>query len=147
MAVLPTSSFTSIQQILLLSLIFTTTSAASTRFNRSECAEIARARALSNTTGSPFLVTANGSLTSNLSEAWGITYQACVELCGDDFAAFDWISFTTLISSWLLPWLALTAQLPFETKDIWGNVMAFFLAVGSPMLITYSLLITVLNAR
>jgi len=43
--------------------------------------------------------------------------------------------------------LALTAQLPYETKDGPTNMMSLMLAVGSPMLVTYSLCITILNSR
>ncbi|OCL03560.1 hypothetical protein AOQ84DRAFT_266327, partial [Glonium stellatum] len=77
----------------------------------------------------------------------GITYTWCRKNCGTGSARFNFVSFATATSSWLVPWLVLVAQSPFETKDPWGNFMAFFLAVGSPMLITYSLAITVLNAR
>lgn len=49
------------------------------------------------------------------------------------------------MTNYFLPWLALTAQLPFETGDAWVNIMSFCLAVGSPALATYSLSITILN--
>ena len=39
----------------------------------------------------------------------------------------------------------LTAQLPYETGSPWSNIMSFFLAVGSPALVTYSLTITIMN--
>jgi hypothetical protein len=53
--------------------------------------------------------------------------------------------FANAFTSWLLPWLALTAQLPFEAKNPVGNLMSLFMAVGSPALITYSLTLTILN--
>ena len=49
------------------------------------------------------------------------------------------------MTNYFLPWLSLTAQLPFETGSQRGNVMSFCLAVGSPALVTYSLAITILN--
>lgn len=49
------------------------------------------------------------------------------------------------MTNYFLPWLTLTAQLPFETGDPWSNVMSFCLALGSPSLITFSLTITILN--
>lgn len=49
------------------------------------------------------------------------------------------------MTNYFLPWLALTAQLPFETGDLWSNTMSFCLAVGSPAFVTYSLTITILN--
>jgi len=58
---------------------------------------------------------------------------------------FDFQSFSAAMTNYLFPWLALTAQLPFETGDLWSNTMSFCLAVGSPALATYSLSITILN--
>ena len=49
------------------------------------------------------------------------------------------------MNNFLLPWLALTAQLPFETETHAQGVMSWFLAVSSPALITYSLFLTILN--
>lgn len=146
MSALPILLCSSASLFLVLSLL-TGASASVSSFDLIDCVERARSLALSNSSTSVFLVKPDGSLTSNLSEAWGITYPACLDLCGTGTAPFDWVFFTTSISSWLLPWLALAAQLPFETKDVWGNFMSFFLAVGSPALVTYSLAITVLNAR
>jgi hypothetical protein len=58
---------------------------------------------------------------------------------------FNFNIFANAFTSWLLPWLALTAQLPFEAEGSLGNLMSLFMAVGSPALITYSLTITILN--
>lgn len=49
------------------------------------------------------------------------------------------------MTNYFLPWLTLTAQLPYETGDPWSNVMSFCLALGSPSLVTFSLTITILN--
>ena len=96
-----------------------------------------------------FLVQRDGSYTSNLSDAWGIRYEACNRLCGPrgSWESFDWAIFSSSFSSWLLPYLALTAQLPFETKDTPSNLMVLFLSVGSPMLLIYSLTLTILITR
>ncbi|KAK5109262.1 hypothetical protein LTR85_003445 [Meristemomyces frigidus] len=58
---------------------------------------------------------------------------------------FDLASFSASMTSYFLPWLALTAQLPFETGDLWSSTMSFCLAVGSPAFVTYSLVTTILN--
>lgn len=138
--------FSSTSALVFLSFL-AAVNASTSGFDSVKCADRARSLALSNSSTSVFLVRPDGSLTSNISEAWGITYPACLDLCGTGQAPFDWVFFTTSIGSWVLPWLALAAQLPYETKDRWGNFMSFFLAVGSPMLVTYSLTITVLNCR
>ncbi|RXW23540.1 hypothetical protein EST38_g2308 [Candolleomyces aberdarensis] len=49
--------------------------------------------------------------------------------------------------SWLLPWLALVSQLPFGPKDSFDSFESVLLTVGSPMLVAYSLTLTVLNGR
>lgn len=51
------------------------------------------------------------------------------------------------MTNYLLPWLGLTAQLPYETGSVSGNFESFCLAVGSPMLTTFSLMSTTLNAH
>lgn len=60
---------------------------------------------------------------------------------------FSFQIFSAGATNYLLPWLALTAQLPFETGEynVIANLMSFCMALGSPMLITYSLMITILN--
>ncbi|KAH8198271.1 hypothetical protein TruAng_007569 [Truncatella angustata] len=60
---------------------------------------------------------------------------------------FSFQIFSAGATNYLLPWLALTAQLPFETGEhnVIANFMSFCIALGSPMLITYSLMITILN--
>ena len=75
--------------------------------------------------------------------------EVCNSMCGPrgSTEAFDWPLFSAAIAQWLLPWLALTVQLPYETRDHTSHAIALMLAVGSPMLITHSLSITILNYR
>ncbi|KAI8628733.1 hypothetical protein F5Y19DRAFT_437038 [Xylariaceae sp. FL1651] len=79
----------------------------------------------------------------------GINYETCNQYCGYDqlSTVFNFEVFCSGATNYLLPWLALTAQLPFETgeNEVLANVMSFCYAVGSPMLITYSLATTILN--
>ena len=102
--------------------------------------------------------------------AWGITVDTCYRFCSTGnipYAKnFNWQTFAASLTNYFLPWLALTAQLPFETGDPWSNLvsqrslasyalapdtdsgrlqMSFCLAVGSPALVTFSLTITILN--
>ncbi|KAI1367028.1 hypothetical protein F5Y08DRAFT_337099 [Xylaria arbuscula] len=79
----------------------------------------------------------------------GINYNTCKQYCSYEqlSTVFSFQVFSAGATNYLLPWLALTAQLPFETgeNEIIANVMSFCYAVGSPMLITYSLATTILN--
>ena len=84
--------------------------------------------------------------TKDLTQAWGISYGSCKALCTEP-EPFDWTFFSECMTSWLIPWLALATQLPFETIDRRSNLTVMLLAIGSPALITYSLALTILNAR
>jgi len=100
-------------------------------------------------------------------DTWGITYSTCQQYCGSiggvsistdvmcssqvtDCARKDSFSFETFagdLTNYLLPWLALCAQLPYEAKGGYSNIMSFFLAVGSPMLTTFSLFVAMLDRQ
>jgi hypothetical protein len=66
----------------------------------------------------------------------GINYDTCTKYCGYDQLStiFSFEVFSSGATNYLLPWLALTAQLPFETgeNEVLANVMSFCYAVGSP---------------
>jgi hypothetical protein len=79
--------------------------------------------------------------------ATGFSYDYCVSHCGSTPEAFNWTIFSQQFSSWLLPWLALLSQLPFGANDSLSNLMALILAVGSPVLASFSLIMTVLNRK
>ncbi|KAG9184993.1 hypothetical protein G6011_11823 [Alternaria panax] len=85
----------------------------------------------------------------NAWNAWGIDLATCHAHCGrSNFPmVFDLPIFTSGVTNYLLPWLGLTAQLPYETGETSGEFESFCLAVGSPMLITFSLMSTALNAH
>jgi hypothetical protein len=53
------------------------------------------------------------------------------------------LSFTT----WLLPWLTLTAQLPYEGSHWRANLLALLLSLGSPTILIMSLTMTVTNGN
>lgn len=117
-------------------------------FNNSLCAEVAY-QVYSDAPNNTFLYDQQGRPTGNLANAWGISYSSCKVLCGteNNGGYYDWDFLSQGISSWLIPWLALTAQMPFETKDKPTNFMALILALGSPALVAYSLALTILNTR
>ena len=94
-----------------------------------------------------FLIASDGNPTNDTNTAWGITYSECMIHCGGGWEAFDWTSESDSFSDWVLPWLALTAQLPYENKVSSTNLLSLFMAIGSPMLITYSLCLTILKSR
>ncbi|KAK3336166.1 hypothetical protein B0T19DRAFT_408717 [Cercophora scortea] len=95
------------------------------------------------------LLDKDGQPTQDPAQAWGIPLGLCDTACGPrgDTEVFSWTVFSAAVAQWLLPWLALTAQLPYETRDGGTNMLALALAVGSPMLISYSLAITILTSR
>ena len=128
--------------------ILPATSNVSASFNYSACAQRAYQTFSSNPNGS-FLYDQQGSPTASLDDAWGISYTSCDILCGTENNAefYDWNFLSQGITSWLIPWLALSAQLPFETKNKTTNFAALLLTLGSPAIAAYSLALTLLNAR
>ncbi|KAK0751300.1 hypothetical protein B0T18DRAFT_307083, partial [Schizothecium vesticola] len=80
---------------------------------------------------------------------WGINIALCNEYCSRQRfpMVFNYQHFLGRVTNYLLPWLALTAQLPYEAGSVMPNVMSFSMAVGSPMLITFSLMMTIHNRR
>ncbi|KAJ7620425.1 hypothetical protein FB45DRAFT_930191 [Roridomyces roridus] len=86
---------------------------------------------------------ANGTLPT---EVWGITAVACRDNCGSGMLrqSVDFTASAITITTWLLPWLALVAQLPFEARG-WMNILSGLLALGSPALAAYSLALTAFN--
>ncbi|KAG8820238.1 hypothetical protein FRC17_010212 [Serendipita sp. 399] len=95
----------------------------------------------------PFLVRLDGQQTTNSSEAVGADYGTCKAYCGTAASPFQWSLFSQQFTGWLLPFLALTAQLPYESDGTWHDLMSLFLTVGSPPLAMYSLALTIFNSR
>ncbi|KAG8762434.1 hypothetical protein FRC15_008510, partial [Serendipita sp. 397] len=95
----------------------------------------------------PYWVDIHGQRTFNRSEVVGADIGTCMAYCGSSSSPFQWSSFSPQFTGWLLPFLALLAQLPYEADGIWHNLMCFFLTVGSPPLAMYSLALTLLNSR
>ncbi|KAJ7586989.1 hypothetical protein C8J56DRAFT_861283 [Mycena floridula] len=84
---------------------------------------------------------------TNVSDLFGITYRLCVSQCGAGPESFSFPAFSTQFSSFMLPFLALTAQLPFGATNSADNFSTIALTIGSPTLAIFSLIITVLNSR
>jgi hypothetical protein len=76
---------------------------------------------LNSTDGSVTLVDSQGRPTSDYGLAWGVPYSVCMNLTSDAstnaWTLVTWNQFVPMFATWLLPWLALTAPLPDETKD------------------------------
>ncbi|KAK0654811.1 hypothetical protein B0T16DRAFT_395707 [Cercophora newfieldiana] len=80
-------------------------------------------------------------------QAWGVDINTCYEYCSRAKfpMVFNYQVFLGRATNYLLPWLALTAQLPFEAGGAMANILSFCMSLGSPALATYSLVITILN--
>ncbi|KAK2001143.1 hypothetical protein LX36DRAFT_629253 [Colletotrichum falcatum] len=85
----------------------------------------------------------------NIEDIWGISLSLCKSYCSRDQIniATNFNRIAAGSTSYLLPWLALTAQLSYETGGYGTGVMSLCLGLGSPMLMTISLMITMLNKR
>jgi hypothetical protein len=87
-----------------------------------------------------------GNLVSTLDKIEGVRFPECEIMCGTGWQRENWDDIFNSLSGWLLPWLALTAQLPFQTRDKLRDLGSVFLVIGSPILAMYSLLLTFYNA-
>jgi len=96
-------------RILFLLLFFSSLVAAA---NFTQCLEDFRKNVPSTIGG----VDSRGNPTSP-AQALGLTYETCTALCGLESESFKWRGFAQIFSSWLLPWLAFTSQLPFGSGD------------------------------
>ncbi|KAM7206481.1 hypothetical protein V8F20_002830 [Naviculisporaceae sp. PSN 640] len=90
---------------------------------------------------------ARNNATWKAEQVWGVNINTCYEYCsrGRFPMVFNYQAFLARATNYLLPWLALTAQLPYEGGSAKANIMSFCLSLGSPALATYSLMITILN--
>ncbi|KAJ7608733.1 hypothetical protein FB45DRAFT_379373 [Roridomyces roridus] len=96
--------------------------------------------------GHPMVPVCSADVSQIPSEVWGISAQVCYASCGTMRQSIDFTTSAITMTTWLLPWLALIAQLPFEATG-WMNLLSGCLAVGSPALATYSLALTAFNRR
>ncbi|KAJ7260746.1 hypothetical protein C8J57DRAFT_1636862 [Mycena rebaudengoi] len=81
----------------------------------------------------------------NIANATGMTYDLCVKTCGSGPSFRPWNIFSQRFSTWLLPFLALVSQLPFNGTNRRENAVAMLLNVGSSTLAAYSVILTALN--
>lgn len=97
---------------------------------------------------SPTLFDRYGAPTNSTAAAWGCSFETCVQYSNElnGWTFISWERFAPQVSTWLIPWLALLAQLPFETRNTTTDLMSLLLMLGSPMLAVYSLCLAVLNA-
>ncbi|KAK1993288.1 hypothetical protein LX36DRAFT_258647 [Colletotrichum falcatum] len=90
---------------------------------------------------------ANVNLTA--ADVWGISIDLCRDYCGR--GKLDMVTSFSRVASgstnYLLPWLALTAQLPYETGSTQADIISVCVGLGSPLLMTFSLMMTILNKR
>ncbi|KAK2030400.1 hypothetical protein LX32DRAFT_638264 [Colletotrichum zoysiae] len=82
-------------------------------------------------------------------DIWGISLDICKEFCGrnDLDMATSFNRLASASTNYLLPWLALTAQLPYETGSGEADIIGVCIGLGSPLLMTFSLMMTILNKR
>ncbi|KAK2008869.1 hypothetical protein LZ32DRAFT_694453 [Colletotrichum eremochloae] len=91
----------------------------------------------------------SGNIVIEAEDAWGISIGLCKEFCGRD--NLDMVTsfnrFASASTNYLLPWLTLVAQLPYETESMQADFISLSIGLGSPLLMTFSLMMTILNKR
>jgi hypothetical protein len=97
----------------------------------------------SNTTGAVDLY---GNPVSSILDAQGMTYATCYALCGDGWQPDSWLTVSAYLATWLLPWIALVGQLPFQTRNWKHDCLSACLMTGTPILAMHSLILTLSNS-
>ena len=80
---------------------------------------------------------------TNLSQVVGIPYEMCIK-CGDGVIWHSWTDTSSTLGTWLLPWVALVAQMPYQ-GSLMEDLVAACLILGSPVLAMFSLFSTVFD--
>lgn len=101
----------------------------------------------SNPSFRPVFVNAEGTPVDGPEGACGVDYETCINYCHTGSERPKWSFFSPQFTAWLLPFIALTAQLPYQAVTTWDNLMSALLTVGSPALAAYSLILTFLGTR
>jgi hypothetical protein len=96
-----------------------------------------------NTTGA---VDLHGNPVSSIGDAQGMTYPICYKRCGDGWQRDPWLSISAYLATWLIPWIALVGQLPFQTRSWIHDCLSASLMIGTPILAMHSLIITLRNS-
>ncbi|KAH8823234.1 hypothetical protein DL96DRAFT_267077 [Flagelloscypha sp. PMI_526] len=79
--------------------------------------------------------------------ATGMSYSSCVLACVNESDATNWLEVGKQTGTWVLPSLAIIAQLPFGAHSSLDDWTAVVLTIGCPALAAYSLTLTVLNGQ
>jgi hypothetical protein len=87
-----------------------------------------------------------GHNVTSLQQIDGIRHSECDSLCGNGWQPYSWLQISSYLGTWLLPWIALVGQLPFQTKGQVHDCLSAILMVGSPILGMYSLILTFRNS-
>ncbi|KAH8823243.1 hypothetical protein DL96DRAFT_1818992 [Flagelloscypha sp. PMI_526] len=92
----------------------------------------------------------DGKALLNISQAdtaTGMSYSSCIVACGDQSHTTSWVEVGQQTGAWVLPSLAIIAQLPFGAHSSLDDWIAVILTLGCPALAAYSLALTVLNGQ
>lgn len=101
----------------------------------------------SNPSFRPVFVDCHGAPTDDPARVCGVDYTTCVGYCGARSAPSTWSSFSPQFTAWLLPFVAFTAQFPYQAATTWDNLMSAILTVGAPALAIFSLILSFLGPR
>ena len=96
-----------------------------------------------NTTGA---VDIHGNPVTSINDAQGMNYATCYSLCGNGWQRDPWLSISAYLATWLIPWIALVGQLPFQTRSWIHDCLSASLMIGTPILAMHSLIITLRNS-
>ena len=99
-----------------------------------------------NQTNATGAVDINGNPVSSIADAQGMTDATCYSLCGNGWQPDPWLSISAYLATWLIPWIALVGQLPFQTRNWVDDCLSACLMIGTPILVMHSLIVTLWNS-
>lgn len=88
----------------------------------------------------------HGHPVASIDDAQGMNYATCYSRCGDGWQRDPWLSISAYLATWLIPWIALVGQLPFQTRSWIHDCLSASLMIGTPILVMHSLIITLRNS-
>jgi len=86
-----------------------------------------------------------GERVQNYSQAFGFTYDVCIQVCGKGWDPANIMDITNQMSTWFLPYFSLFAQVPLQGDDLYGDLQALVYTIGSPLTGLYSMFLSHFN--
>jgi hypothetical protein len=86
-----------------------------------------------------------GERVQNRSQAFGFTYDVCLQVCGEGWDTANFTDATNQMGVWFFPYFTLFAQIPLQGEDVYTDLQALVYTIGSPLTGLYSMFLSHFN--